>query len=145
MLCTRVQREGTTFFQPWGLFRSTHSTLLSTEIQHISCTLKMSGYAKQHKSNECNVSHMCNIFTAVYKSQRYYRAEYRINFQSSNECWQFLHNDWLSGPQENKRIGSKCKIIDLKAEFFKKLAVDKGQPIIDLKNSKNLPFYRKVT
>lgn len=42
--------------------------------------------------------------------------------------------------RENKRMGSKSEIIDFKSELKKKknmLAVDKGQPIIDLQNSRD--------
>lgn len=67
-------------------------------------------------------------------------AEFGINFRSPDECQSFLKNDWQLYSHENKRNGSKCKKYWSEAWIKKKLAVDKGHPIIDLQNSRHLPL-----
>lgn len=47
------------------------------------------------------------------------KTESGINFESPDECQCFLQSDWQLYCNENKRNGSKCKIIDLKAELKK--------------------------
>lgn len=53
-------------------------------------------------------------------------TEFGTNFQSPDECQCFLQNDWQLYSHENKRNGSKCKIIDLTAELKKSWLLTKG-------------------